>query len=220
MKFKSSLTSCLVAAAALALLGGCSSGSKQAAKNPPTGQPTTQPEFKLPPGWTEADMQACMVAGTPGKEHERLLKDVGVWKGKNTMWHYPGAQPMVTEATCKVTNFMDGRYIRLDWSGDMPGMGPYKGFGLEGYDNVAQKYVNLWVDNMSTGLMDGTGELSADGSTITWNFDYICPITKKQSVFRQIEKRTGPNSKTLDMFGEDPKSGKEFKMMTIELTRK
>ena len=37
---------------------------------------------------------------------------------------------------------------------------------------------------------------------------------------RQVEKTTGPDTKTLEMFGPDPKSGKEYKMMTIELTRK
>jgi hypothetical protein len=37
---------------------------------------------------------------------------------------------------------------------------------------------------------------------------------------RQIETNTGPNTKTLEVFGVEPKSGKEFKMMQIELTRK
>jgi hypothetical protein len=37
---------------------------------------------------------------------------------------------------------------------------------------------------------------------------------------RQVETITGPTTKTLEMTGADPKSGKEFKMMSIELTRK
>jgi hypothetical protein len=36
---------------------------------------------------------------------------------------------------------------------------------------------------------------------------------------REVDTVTGPNSKTLEMFGPDPKTGKEFKMMTIELTK-
>ena len=36
---------------------------------------------------------------------------------------------------------------------------------------------------------------------------------------REVETITGPNTKTLEMFGTDPKSGKEFKMMSIELTK-
>jgi hypothetical protein len=212
---RSLITSALVT---FTLLAGCTATDTKPAANakPAGGAP---PEMKLPPDWTEADMQACMIAGTPGKEHERLLKDVGVWKGKNTMWHYPGAEPVVSEATCTITSFMDGRYTKTEWAGEMPGMGPYKGFGLNGYDNVAGKYVNLWVDNMSTGLLNGTGMMSPDGTTLTWNSNYICPITKKTSVFRQIEKNTGPGAKTLEMYGEDPKTGKEYKMMMIEMKR-
>lgn len=213
MKNASSLAS-LVALLAFTSLAGCASAKKEVAA------PTGAPEMKLPPGWTEADMQACMVAGTPGKQHEQLLKDVGVWQGKNTMWMYPGAEPVTTDATCTMTSFLDGRYVKVEWAGDMPGMGPYKGFGLTGYDNISQKHVNLWIDNMSTGLMTGTGVPSADGTTMTWSFDYICPITKKAAVFRQIEKSTGPGRKTMDMYGVDPKSGKEYKMMSIEMTRK
>lgn len=196
------------------VLTGCASTKQDAAA------PTGAPEMKLPPGWTEADMQACMAAATPGKQHEKLLADVGVWKGKNTIWPYPGAEPMVTDATCTMTSFLDGRYVKVEWAGDMPGMGPYKGFGLTGYDNISQKYVNLWIDNMSTGLMTGVGVPSADGTTMRWSYDYICPLTKKSAVFRQIEKTTGPGKKTLEMYGEDPKSGKEYKMMSIEMTKK
>ena len=68
--------------------------------------------------------------------------------------------------------------------------------------------------------MTGTGTLSADGKTMTWNYNYHCPITKKPAVMRQVETNTGPNAKTLEMFGNDPKSGKEFKMMSMEMARK
>ena len=171
------------------------------------------PEFKLPPGWTEADMQACADAATPGPQHAKLLEEIGKWNGRNTMWHYPGAEPVTTDATCTVTSFMDGRYTKVEWAGDMPGMGPYNGFGIKGYDNLSQQYVHLWIDNLSTGLMTGTGSLAPDGKTFTWNFPYICPITKKSAVFRQIETITGPKTKNLVMFGHDPKTGQEFKMI-------
>lgn len=180
-----------------------------------------QPEMKLPPGWTPEDMQACMVAGTPGKMHEQLAKDVGVWTGKSSMWTAPGGgEPMTHECTMTITSIMDGRYTKGEMSGDMPGMGPYRGEGIMGFDNVAQRFVATWIDNHSTGIMTGTGERSADGKTITWNYNYHCPITKKPTVMRQVETNTGEDAKTLEMFGIDPKSGKEFKMMRIEMTKK
>jgi len=119
-----------------------------------------------------------------------------------------------------VTSIMDGRYIQSEITGEMPGMGPYRGLGFSGFDNVSQKFVATWIDNHSTGMLNGTGELSADGKTITWNYTMNCPITKKPAAMRDVETITGFNTKTLVSYAADPKSGKEFKMMSIELTRK
>jgi hypothetical protein len=179
-----------------------------------------KPEFKLPPGWTAEDMQACMVAGTPGEMHKFLAKGLGVWSGKNTMWMAPGVDPMKSESTTTVSPLMDGRFVKVEVAGDMPGMGPFSGLGLYGFDNVSKKFVSTWIDNHGTGMMSGEGDLSSDGKTLTWKFTANCPITKKPVTMREIETITGPTTKTLEMFGTDPKSGKEFKMMSIELTKK
>jgi hypothetical protein len=208
-KFRPALLLALVALAA---------GSWAVAQN--AKEPAKAPEFKLPPGWTEADLQACMLAGTPGKMHQHLAAGVGVWQGKNTLWMFPGAEPMQTECTATVTTFMDGRYVKCEMSGEMPGMGPYKGFGLYGFDNVSGKFVSTWLDNHSTGLMNGTGELSEDGKTLTWQYSMNCPITKKPTVLREVATITSATTKTLEMYGQDPKGGKEFKMMRIELSKK
>ena len=45
------------------------------------GKPAGLPEMKLPPGWTEEDMKACMIAGTPGKMHELLTKEAAHGRG-------------------------------------------------------------------------------------------------------------------------------------------
>jgi len=179
-----------------------------------------QSEFKLPPGWTAEDMQAFALAGTPGKMHELLAQGVGEWTGKTQMWMGADSQPVESSCTSKVSALMDGKFFQVDMNGEMPGMGPYKGLGLYGFDNVAQKFGSTWIDNHGTGMMQGTGTLSEDGKTITWNYSFNCPITKKIAHMRDVETITGPNTKTLEMFGADPKSGKEYKMMRIELTKK
>jgi hypothetical protein len=178
------------------------------------------PEMKLPPGWTESDMKACMAAGTPGKMQEHLAKDAGTWTGKSTMWMGPDSPPMPSELTCTVTPIMGGRYTQMESKGEMPGMGPFQGIGTYGFDNVSQKFVATWIDNQGTGIMNGTGELSKDGKVLTWNFTFNCPITKKPTPFREVDTETGPNTKVLEMWSIEPKSGKEFKAMRIELTKK
>jgi hypothetical protein len=182
--------------------------------------PAGQPEMKLPPGWTEEDMKACMAAATPGQQQKLLTDGAGSWQGKVTMWMTPDSPPTESQCAVNVASIMDGRYITIDHKGEMPGMGPFHGTGTQGFDNVSQKYVGTWIDNHSTGIMNATGELASDGKTLTWTYSYTCPITKKPAVMRQIETVTSPTTKTLEMHGSDPKSGKEYKMMTIELTKK
>lgn len=179
-----------------------------------------QPAMKLPPGWTEEDMKTCMVAGTPGKNHGLLAKDAGVWVGKNTMWMAPDTEGMNAASTTTVTPIMDGRFVKIEVASEMPGMGPYTGLGVNGFDNVTGKFVGTWIDNHGTGIMTSTGEQSADGKTMTWTYNYTCPLTKKPAVMRQVETTSGPTAKVMEMFGADPKSGKEFKMMRVEMTKK
>src|SRR5437773_314503 len=73
-----------------------------------------QPEMKLPPGWTMEDMQACMLAGTPGDMQKFLAKDAGTWKAKNKMWTAPGAEAMDCEMTVTIAPIMDGRFMRTE----------------------------------------------------------------------------------------------------------
>jgi hypothetical protein len=214
MKKRSIAAACIAVACMVAVVA--SIAIAETAKT----EPGSEPEFKLPPGWTVEDMQACMLAGTPGDAHKHLAKGVGTWHGKNTMWMAPDTEPMTSECTSTVTSIMDGRFTKCEWSGEMPGMGPYNGFGITGFDNVSQKYVSIWIDNHGTGMMQGEGELSASGKTTTIEYKHNCPITKKPTVMRSVETITGPNTKTLEMFATDPKSGKEYKMMRVELTTK
>lgn len=189
------------------------------AQPPKDAKPAKQPEIKAPAGWTDAEMQACMEAGMPGANHQILAKSIGTWRGKSTMWMAPGAEPMSSECTTTVTDFMDGRFTRWEMAGDVPGMGAMKGMGLYGFDNTTQKFVANWVTNCGTNMMNGTGELSSDGKTFTWTYNITCPITKKPVTIRDIERHTGPDSITVESWTSDPKGGKDYKMMEVTLTR-
>lgn len=205
----------VVAAAGLAALVGSITIARAA-----TDSSAGQSEMQLPPGMTAEDMQAMMTAATPGKMHQRLANEVGTWKCKTTMWMTPDSEPMTSsEGTFTVTPLLDGRFTQVVMEGEMPGMGPYHGVGIYGFDNVSQEFVSTWIDNFGTGMMNGVGELSADGKTLTWEFTGNCPITKKQMVMREVDTVTGPNNKTLEMFGTPPKGSEEFKMMSIEMTK-
>lgn len=173
----------------------------------------------LPPGMTEADMMACMQAGTPGEEHALLAKSAGRWSGKSTMWMAPGTTPMTNACFATMTPLMDGRFVHAEYKGDMEGMGPFHGIGFYGFDNVTQEYVSTWIDNMGTGIMTGTGEASNSGKTITWNYVFNDPMTKKPMKMREVESHPDANTMTLEAYMADRATGKEFLMMRIEMKR-
>ncbi len=203
----------LAASLALVALAGCSSTRSSVSPQ------DDHAKMQLPPGWTEADMQTCMVAGTPGKMHEQMNKGAGTWRGDQTMWMGPGTEPMKTQCTSTVIPMMDGRFTKCEVSGEMPGMGPFNGFGLTGYDNVQQKFVGTWVDNCGTGIWNGTADMSPDGKTMTWNYQGMCPLTKKMTTMREVQRLTGDDTMTMEIFLTDPKSGKEYKAMHTDFTR-
>ena len=211
--FSTALVAIIGLAAGVIALADPPKDAKPAAGKPAAAEP------KLPPGWTKEDFAAFIAAATPGKMHEHLNQDVGMWTGKNTMRMAPGADPIVTDATTTVTPLFDGKFIRSEIKGEMPGMGPYDGLMISGYDNISQKFVSTWIDNISTSIAQGEGELSKDGKTLTWTFTCNCPLTKKPVAMRQVETITGPGKKTLEMFGAEPKSGKEYQMMRIEMSK-
>lgn len=177
------------------------------------------PEMKLPDGWTPQDMEACMTAGTPGEMHKKLMEGAGTWSCKVKMWMAPGTEAMNSESTVVLTPMFEGRYLKCEHSGEMPGMGPFNGFGLYGFDNVDQKFHGTWIDSHSTGIMNGVGEMASDG-TMTMTYTFNCPINKKPATMREVKRTTGKDSATMEMFMTDPKSGKEYKMLEMMMTRK
>jgi hypothetical protein len=211
----------LIGLAALTATIAFAQDAKKAPANPPAkaAGAQAQGEMPLPPGWTKEDMAACAAAATPGPQHKQLAKAVGTWTGKCKMYMAEGMPPSESDCTANYTSLMEGRFMQCEVSGSSP-MGPFTGLGLYAFDNVSQKFQSTWVDNCGTGLGIGTGEMSPDGKSMTWNFTYNCPIKKGPTTFRQIEKWTGDNAMTMEMFGPDPKTGKDRKMMEIAYTRK
>jgi hypothetical protein len=195
------------------------------AKTKPAGKGATPPAAQpaapaLPPGMTEEDMknmQKCAEAAVPGPMQAKLMEEVGTWSGTNTMWMKPGAEPTKSPCSTKITAIMDGRFTQCEATGDMGGM-PFHGMGIYGYDNVSKRFQSTWIDNCGTGMMQGTGELASDG-TMTWTYNYTCPITNKPAVMREVVKHPTKDTVINEMYGIDPVSGKEFKMVELSLTR-
>jgi len=210
--------SIIVSIVGLAVLAGSLALARSAQDSKSTGGGA---QAQLPPGVNSEELEACIAAGTPGPQHERLAKSVGVWHGKTQMFFGPdSSEPARGECTWTVTSIYGGRYIRADLEAELPGMGGFTGIGFAGFDNVSQQYVGTWLDSNSTGIMNGTGELSSDGVTLSWKYNTNCPITRRPTIVREVQTTTGPDTMVFEMFTTDLHTGKEYKCMHLDFTRK
>lgn len=210
----------LTACAAMFLLTACNDETKTDAAS--TGEAI--PEVKKEEAWVPVDsatmMKAMMEYGTPGKMHEMLASWNGTWTGETTMWEYEGATPQKSTGTAVNTMIMGGKYQSTKHSGNMMGM-PFEGNSITGYDNATKKFVSTWIDNWSTGIMTMSGDWNESAKTLAMNGTYpdICRPGKECSM-REVFTIVDDNTQKMEMYGPDPKTGKEFKMMEINLSRK
>jgi hypothetical protein len=157
-------------------------------------------------------------AATPGPQHEKLKGLVGEWNVTVKTTMDPSQPATESKGTSVVTALMDGRYFQEQSSGDMGGM-PFSGMGITGYDNVLQKYVSSWIDNMGTGIMTSEGTASAAGDVINWTGWASEPMSGKKAKYRMVTRFVDDNKHVFEMYGTMA-GGKESKMMEITYERK
>ncbi|HEY6504694.1 MAG TPA: DUF1579 domain-containing protein [Chitinophagaceae bacterium] len=211
----------LVLCSATLLFVACSN-DKTASES--TTEPAAKAEEKKEEPWVPVDsatmMKNMMDYGTPGPMHEMLASWSGTWSGENTMWEYDGADPQKSTGTAVNTMIMGGKYQSSKHSGDMMGM-PFEGMSVTGYDNATKQFTSTWVDNWSTGIMSMSGSWDASSKTLTLAGKYP-DINRpgKECSLREVFKVIDDNTHYMEMYGPDPKTGKEFKMMEMKMSRK
>jgi hypothetical protein len=159
-------------------------------------------------------MEAMMKYGTPGEEHKKLAMMAGTFDADVTMKMSPDAPEQKSKGKIVNEMILDGRYLKGNYEGDFNGM-PFKGVTITAFDKMREKYVNLWIDSMSTMMM--TSEGTGSGNTITMKCAFDCPVRKEKVDMRQVLTVTDNNQHTLDMYCTE--GGKEFKTMSIKYTR-
>jgi uncharacterized protein DUF1579 len=172
------------------------------------------------PATSPADMEKAMMdamtkAATPGAEHQNLAKMAGDWTTEISMTMMPGQPPMKSTGTMHAEMMLGGRYLSSTWKGKMGDM-DFEGHGVDAYDNVARQYESSWVDNMGTGIMNGTG--TCEGGTCTAKMEMWDPMSGQKSTSRSTMTWMGSDSFKMEMFGNGP-DGKEMKFMEIVAKR-
>lgn len=163
------------------------------------------------------DMAKFKAFATPGEHHKALDYKVGKWTGHVSCWMMPGQPAMESDCTSEVKWIMDGRYLMENAKGSFMGQ-PFEGMGISGYDNLKQKYVYSWIDNMGTGISTGEGTLDAAKKVLTATSAMPDPASGKYVTTRSTETKTDNDNWKMEMYAPG-KDGKEFLTMRIEYKR-
>jgi Protein of unknown function (DUF1579) len=175
----------------------------------------------------EKMMQQMMELNKPG-ENQKLLADLaGNWTYTIKFWMNPdpSAKPEESKGTATRKAVFDGRYFQLDVTGKMQMPGPdgkkkdftFKGTSIEGYDNVAKKFVSTWADNMSTGIMMSEGTYDPATKTFTYTSETEMMPGMKTKI-REVIKIVDKDHHMLEWY--ENRGGAEAKTMEINYTRK
>ena len=168
---------------------------------------------------TAADQQKAMEAyakaGAPNENHEFLKKYAGGWDCQVKGWMAPGQPPMVSQGAFQGEMILDGRFLRMDFKGEMFGQ-PFKGLQILGYDNAQKKFITLWIDNTSTFFFTTTG--TRQGDVLSESALWTDPLTGAQSPMKARTTWSGADEYVYEQFMVMPDNS-EFKSMEMRCTR-
>jgi hypothetical protein len=163
-------------------------------------------------------MKKFMEYSTPSEGH-KILKDLaGRWNYTSKMWESADSKPEESKGTSVMKAIFGGRFLEQEFKGKAMGQ-KFEGLGFIGYNNVTKKYETTWLDNMSTGIMSGKGEMDTAAKTIKEEGEFTCPIdSDHKREYRSEWKIIDKNNMVYTMSGEDM-DGKDHKMMEITYKR-
>jgi hypothetical protein len=228
---KSAVICCLTILLSLPAFAQETSPSPAVATSPVsvTTAPMSAPTAAAPPSAADMQrmMQQMMELNKPGENQKLLGTLAGTWTYTVTMWMNPDpkAKPTTSKGTAVRKPMMGGRYFVGDFTGkmEMPGADgkmkdmEFKGMSIEGYDNVAKKFVSTWADNMSTGIMLSTGDY--DPATKTFNYTAeVEMMPGMKTKIRETVKIVDKDHHTFEWY--ENRGGQEIRTMEINYTRK
>ena len=213
--------SIVVALSALLVVGGPTTPLRAQEK------PSTAKASPTPAGQSgEAEMMAKMMElAKPGEPHRLLAQMVGTWGYKVKFAAAPGAElAEAGKGTAVRTAIMGGRYFTLNVTGKMlmPGADgkiedtEFKGMSIEGYDNVKQKFVCTWIDNMGTSIILSEGSYDPASKSFTYNFE-MEEMPGMKTKARQVVKLLDADHTEMDWY--EIHGEQESKTMEIDYAR-
>jgi hypothetical protein len=163
-----------------------------------------------------------MELAQPGKEHAEMAKLAGAWNQESTHWMHPGAEPTTSTSVAKFEPILGGRYMIEHVTGQNEFMGEvhdFEGIAILGFDNLKQKHVFAWIDNMGTMIMTGEGDADETGKVITYYSEMPNPMGGGTMQIKSVSKIISDDETVYSMHEKQP-DGSWFKNFQIVSTRK
>jgi hypothetical protein len=148
----------------------------------------------------------------PGPEHAKLKEIEGTWDAHMKMRPAPGAPVMEGKGTYTTKMDLGGFWLIGDFQGEFQGQ-PFKGHGIDGYDQMKKKYTGYWVDSMASFGMNSEGNYQ--GKTLVM-VGQAPNMEGKMTKYTMKSELKDKDTLVMEMYEGD---GKE-PMMTITYKRK
>lgn len=147
----------------------------------------------------------------PGPEHAMLKEAEGTWDAAVKSM---GGESKGT-LTCKLG--LGGLWLMEHFKGEFGEMS-FEGRGATSYNPAKKKYVNVWIDSMSTSPTVTEGTYDKSSKTITMVGNMPMPDGKSMKVTMTTVLKDA-DTKTFTIKGAGP-DGKDFEMMQITYKRR
>jgi hypothetical protein len=147
----------------------------------------------------------------PGPEHQLLKESEGTWDA--TVKSMGGE----SKGTASFKIGLNGLWLLEHFKGDFGGT-PFEGVGATSYDPAKKKYVNVWLDSMSTSPMLSEGTYNKATKTMTMTGAMPMPDRKNMKV-TMVTVAKDADTKTFRLTAPGP-DGKDAEMLYITYKRR
>ena len=140
----------------------------------------------------------------PQSEHKWLQQLAGEWESEMECTMEPGKPPVKNKMTEKARS-LGGFWLVSEGSGEAMGS-PFSSILTIGYDPGKKKFIDSWVDSMTSTMWKYEGTLGDDGKTLTLETEGPCPMQGgKICKFKEVIVFQDENHKTFtsSIQGED-----------------
>jgi hypothetical protein len=157
---------------------------------------------------------------TPGPEHAQLKALEGNFEVYTKAVVDPSEPAREAKGTCEDRVIFGGLFVKEDFEGTCPFTGKaLRGVSYTGFDRAKGKYVQTWVDSLSSGIMFQEGKADPSGKVITFNRTSVDPVTGREIKTRSVLTIVDEDKHTYEMFRLGP-AGKEFRALALTYIRK